>query len=186
MVPYKRPCVSSARRRILMLALGQFFDDNITQDTLKWEATSFTIGQSHFQSLKECRPFPSLVCDLRTKTWFLVPPSPLNLFCSESSKAYDPGLNFTTLWGISGYMWCAGRQFAGMLQNLAWSSCMHCTHFPVWPASLLSPSFWWNWVFCGWNSSPGLLQSLSAIGSFSWILYSLTWKSAIFPPPRPP
>lgn len=48
MAPYQWLCGPYRTQTILTLALGQFLDDNITWDTLRWEATPFTV--SHFST----------------------------------------------------------------------------------------------------------------------------------------
>ena len=143
---------------------------------------------------KELRPFSSLAWELRPKTWLLVPLSPLNLFCGESAEAYDlfraklTVIEWVAFWhyicapkldapvrNFCAYVICkqAIYRYAPMSQSPACHGWVHSTHCPARPEHLVSASSWVKRVLSGWTSSSALLQPLSAIGYFSWILPSL-------------
>lgn len=177
--PCRRPRGPSCRQMILILACGQFLDD-----TLKWEATLFIVGR--FQPLKELEPFPTLACDLRPKTWFLVPPSALNLFCGESSEAYDHSRakSDSPARSFSAYVICkkAIYRCAPKSRSLVRPGYMCSSDCLVRSASLLSPSF---------SPSAAPFQrdlkssSSAATGCYRFLLLdsTCTQKPVIFPPP---
>lgn len=107
----------------------------------------------------------------------LVPPSPLNLLCGESAEAYDL---FRAKFDATVRNFCAyviSKQaiyrYAPVSQSPACHGWVQSTHHPAWPARLLSANSWVKRVLSGWTSSSALLQPLSTIGCFSWILHSL-------------
>lgn len=81
---------------------------------------------------KELSPSPSLACDLRIKTWPLILLSPLNLFCGESSGAYDPfrAKSDSSVRNFRAYVKCRQAIYRNtpMSQRPAWPGCMHSTH----------------------------------------------------------
>ena len=134
-----------------------------------------------FPAPKKLRPFPFLACDLRLKTWLFALPSPLNLFCGESSEAFDPSrAKFDSLVrNFRAYVTCrkaiyvyAPKPESGLAWLYAFHSSPSLASMFAQPQLLVKPGPFWL----------DLESSSSAATRLCWFLRpgsTLTWKSVM-------